>query len=194
MNDAGQATAQVPSDVAQQVERALQQAQAAQQEAIAAGRAAAAEGAREAARAQREAARAMREAERDAARAGREANTLQPPWAQGFPDGPPQIPDGIVVMSIAFFIMCAVIAIGFPIARAIARKMDRKAVAPASEGDTRMRLERIEHAVDAIAVEVERISEGQRYTTKVMADLRALPEPDPAEALAAPALRTRERR
>jgi hypothetical protein len=32
------------------------------------------------------------------------------------------------------------------------------------------RLERIEQAVDAIAIEVERISEGQRFTTKLLSD------------------------
>ena len=33
-----------------------------------------------------------------------------------------------------------------------------------------LRLERLEHAVDAIAVEVERISEAQRFTTKLLAE------------------------
>jgi hypothetical protein len=32
------------------------------------------------------------------------------------------------------------------------------------------RLQRIEEAIDAMAVEVERVSEGQRYTTKLLAD------------------------
>ncbi len=32
------------------------------------------------------------------------------------------------------------------------------------------RLERIEQAVDAIAVETERISEGQRFTTKLLSE------------------------
>lgn len=32
------------------------------------------------------------------------------------------------------------------------------------------RLARIEHAVDAIAVEVERISEGQRFTTRLLSE------------------------
>ena len=32
------------------------------------------------------------------------------------------------------------------------------------------RLERIEQAVDAIAIEVERISEGQRFTSRLLAD------------------------
>jgi len=35
------------------------------------------------------------------------------------------------------------------------------------------RLERIEHAVDAMAIEIERISEGQRFTTKLLADRSA---------------------
>ncbi|HEU4564179.1 MAG TPA: hypothetical protein VFS05_06015 [Gemmatimonadaceae bacterium] len=32
------------------------------------------------------------------------------------------------------------------------------------------RLERMEHAIDAMALEVERISEGQRFTTKLLAE------------------------
>jgi hypothetical protein len=32
------------------------------------------------------------------------------------------------------------------------------------------RLERIEQAVDSVAIEVERISEGQRFTTKLLSD------------------------
>jgi hypothetical protein len=42
------------------------------------------------------------------------------------------------------------------------------------------RLARIEHAVDAIAIEVERISEGQRFTTQLLSERsrpQALPEP-----------------
>lgn len=35
---------------------------------------------------------------------------------------------------------------------------------------TEERMARIEQAVDAIAVEVERISEGQRFTTRLLAD------------------------
>jgi hypothetical protein len=38
-------------------------------------------------------------------------------------------------------------------------------------GGLEERLNRIEQAVDAIAVEVERISEGQRFTTKLLADV-----------------------
>jgi len=41
---------------------------------------------------------------------------------------------------------------------------------------TAARLERIENAVDAIAIEIERISEGQRFTTKLLNERdKALP-------------------
>lgn len=179
--EAARAAGQTAAEQARtEVERALRQAEQEIQRAQ-----------RDAQRAQRDADRAVRDAQRQVQRDGQVF--VQPPWVQDFPGGP-QIPDGAIVISIAFFVMCAVIAIGFPIARAFARRMDKRAIVPAADNDTQMRLERIEHAVDAIALEVERISEGQRFTSKVLADLRALPEPDPAEALAAPMSRSRERR
>ena len=46
------------------------------------------------------------------------------------------------------------------------------------------RLRRIEEAVDAIAVEVERISEGQRFTTRLLAE--RVPELDERARDAAP--------
>lgn len=48
--------------------------------------------------------------------------------------------------------------------------------------DTSARLERIEQAIDSIAIEVERVSEGQRFVTRLMADGRgnALPAGQPA--------------
>ena len=44
-------------------------------------------------------------------------------------------------------------------------------------GDVEHRLERIEQAVDAIALEVERVSEGQRFTTRLLADKGVAPLP-----------------
>jgi len=41
------------------------------------------------------------------------------------------------------------------------------------------RLERIENAVDAIALEMERVSEGQRFTTKLLAERAAAPPSGP---------------
>ena len=179
---AAEQAAEARAQAQAEVERALREAQREIQQAQ-----------REAQEAQREAQQAVREAQLEAREAMREAQTSQPPWVREFPGGSP-VPPEAVVISIAFFIMCAVIAIGIPIARAFARRMDKRGAAAPVDNDSQMRLERIEHAVDAIALEVERISEGQRFTSKVLADLRALPEPDPAEALGAPMLRARERR
>jgi hypothetical protein len=41
---------------------------------------------------------------------------------------------------------------------------------PALPPDVTARLERMEQAIDSIAIEVERISEGQRFTTKLLSE------------------------
>jgi hypothetical protein len=45
------------------------------------------------------------------------------------------------------------------------------------------RLERVEQAVDAIAVEVERVGEGQRFVTKLLADRLPPPREESPPAL-----------
>ena len=49
------------------------------------------------------------------------------------------------------------------------RAADRESFNPAN-GDTPLRLERIEQAIEAMAVEVERVSEGQRFVTKLLSE------------------------
>ena len=74
-----------------------------------------------------------------------------------------------IVVPLGFFAMVAIIAVGAPLARAFARRMERDSkvkIAP----EIASRLERIEQAVDSIAIEVERISEGQRFTTKLLTE------------------------
>jgi len=75
-----------------------------------------------------------------------------------------------IFVPIVLFICMAVTAIGVPIARAFARRMDREQIAPAVPPDLATQIERLEHAIDSIAIEVERISEGQRFTTKLLAE------------------------
>jgi hypothetical protein len=58
----------------------------------------------------------------------------------------------------------------YPILRAYAKKLERSSSSGAVPAEVSSRLERIEQAVDAIAVEVERISEGQRFTTKLLSE------------------------
>ncbi len=100
------------------------------------------------------------------------------------------IPPQVVDITTAFFITVAVIVIGLPLARAIARRMDRRgareAVAPPPE--LASRLDRIEQGIEAMAIEVERISEGQRFATRLMSEMRGLPAPNPmAGRMARPA-------
>jgi hypothetical protein len=52
-------------------------------------------------------------------------------------------------------------------------------VPPAVAQTILARLDRLEQAVDSIAVEVERVGEGQRFATKLLSERSALPSPDP---------------
>jgi hypothetical protein len=63
--------------------------------------------------------------------------------------------------------------------------------APAFGADAQARLERMEAAIETMAIEIERISEGQRFTTQLLsvrgAPRVALPIAAPAAATAADA-------
>jgi len=82
-----------------------------------------------------------------------------------------EIPREAVDMALGFFITVAVIIIGLPISRAFARRMDRKAVQQVP-AEVTAQLGQLSQAVDAIALEVERISEGQRFTTRLLSEQR----------------------
>lgn len=72
--------------------------------------------------------------------------------------------------------------IGFPIARAIAKRLTDAGERKRTElpSDLSARLERIEHITEATQIEVERLSEGQRFTTKLLSE-RAAPPRDGRE-------------
>lgn len=94
---------------------------------------------------------------------------------------PPMLPVDVMGIVQSFFITVAVIALGIPIIRAITRRWERGSTSlpPASSPDVIARLERIEQAVEAVAVEVERIAEAQRFSAKLLAEQRAaLPRAD----------------
>lgn len=78
--------------------------------------------------------------------------------------------DEDIVVPIAFFITVIVCVIAIPLVRAMVRRWDRASQPPAIPSDTSARLERIEQAIDAMSIEVERIAEGQRFVTKLMSD------------------------
>ena len=65
----------------------------------------------------------------------------------------------------------------FPLVMAAARNMLRRGSRPppppALPAESAQRLERLEQGMDAVAIEVERISEGQRFVTKLLTETRA---------------------
>ncbi|MEK6612452.1 MAG: hypothetical protein AABZ29_06695 [Gemmatimonadota bacterium] len=83
-----------------------------------------------------------------------------------------------VLVPIAFFFTVVALVLGIPLVRAVVRKADRQSL-PGGDARTDDRLARIEAAVDAIAIEVERISEGQRFTTKLLSERATLQLPGP---------------
>jgi hypothetical protein len=76
------------------------------------------------------------------------------------------------IVAIGGMIMSVLIVLGLPFAIVQARKLWKKdsAAQMTSSSATDHRLERIEQAIDAMAVEVERVAESQRFMTKLMSD------------------------
>ena len=72
----------------------------------------------------------------------------------------------ISIVSVIFVL--APLAIGF--ARTLWKRSSQPALPPAALTETAQRLERLEGAVDTIAIEIERISEGQRFVTKLLSE------------------------
>ena len=61
-------------------------------------------------------------------------------------------------------------ALFFPLVRAIARKLELEGAQPRIPKEVADRLARMEQAIDSVAVEVERISEAQRFTTRLLSE------------------------
>ena len=70
------------------------------------------------------------------------------------------------------------------VARRVGRRDPRHDQAAAAPADLTGRLTHLEHSVDALAIEVERIGEGQRFMTRVLTEPRT--PRVPAEGVAAP--------
>jgi hypothetical protein len=78
--------------------------------------------------------------------------------------------DQHIIVPIAGMAMIVALALGVPFVRALARRWERDSSQASLPPDLTTRLERIEQAVDAVALEVERISEGQRFTTRLLSE------------------------
>ena len=82
-----------------------------------------------------------------------------------------EIPPEVIQLSSMLFVTIAVIALGVPIVRALARRFDRKTENLKVGGaDMEHQLRQLQDSVDSMAIEIERISESQRFTAKLMAE------------------------
>ena len=113
--------------------------------------------------------------------ASRQGTETQPPFA--FPPAQKQFdPDLAAGLGFAF-----IFAVMMPMGIAYARRIWRgspKNTMPRMDDVIVPRLDRLEQAVDAIAIEIERISEGQRFVTRVLAERPVSAPPQGAAAQA----------
>ena len=73
-------------------------------------------------------------------------------------------------MMTVFFGSGIVLALGIPLVRAYIRKQERTQTLSPGDVERDQRLARMETAIETMAVEIERISEGQRFVTKLLAE------------------------
>ncbi|GAC1454171.1 MAG: hypothetical protein PVSMB1_03100 [Gemmatimonadaceae bacterium] len=90
--------------------------------------------------------------------AGLIASTSAAPTFGGFDS------DQIMILSV-LSILFVLFPLAVGVARAIWKRSSRPRAAPAPAAESAQRLERLEASVDAIAIEIERVSEGQRFVT-----------------------------
>ena len=81
------------------------------------------------------------------------------------PEG--DMPDNVLALSIVVTMFVL-----FPLALTLARNLWKRGnrVVTQSSPETDQRLERLEQGVEAIAIEIERVSEGQRFVTRLLSE------------------------
>jgi hypothetical protein len=97
------------------------------------------------------------------------------PQGDEFPEGVMVGGGSVLFASIVFFFF----------ARRL-RKRRTRATPPPLENESGLRLQRLEQGMEAIAIEIERVSEGQRFVTKLLSEPQPLSTPRrvaPAQAL-----------
>ena len=104
---------------------------------------------------------------------------LQPTVVESGPSIPREV---LPILAMAFTFLLLVV---WMISRAIAgRRVTAGTTIAALPAEATARLARIEQAVEAVAIEVERISEAQRYSAQLLTDRLAAPGPAAVPAIA----------
>lgn len=91
-------------------------------------------------------------------------------------------PDAFALVGMTLGLLLAMI-IGFPIARAIGRVIERRGDAGiVRASDVAPQLKQLQSSVDTMAIELERISEAQRYSAKLLSERGTAPPGGDARA------------
>lgn len=85
---------------------------------------------------------------------------------------PPQVPE-ILFISVMGLIG---IILAFPIGRAFARMIDRRSTTAKAPEDLVRRLDAIEQSIDTVAIEMEKMSEANRFTTRLLSERVSAPD------------------
>lgn len=123
----------------------------------------------------------VREAVRKAIRDGNGDPLADVPAIAGTESPPviiePKIPEAVIpIMGILFGSITVMVVLG-PFARAMARRIDRSTAAAAAgpPKELERKIDQLQQSLDTMAIEIERISEGQRFTSKLMSERVAEP-------------------
>jgi hypothetical protein len=111
--------------------------------------------------------------EQIAARGGRLTAPPQLPRIGVPPQGPRSVIDRIDNDAITAMFVLTCFAILVPLSIGLARRMWRQPARPLPTepfDDMKQRMERLEQAVDAVAIEIERVAESQRFVAKVLVE------------------------
>jgi sRNA-binding protein len=136
------------------------------------------------AKAQKAASKADQAAAKANQAAAKAGDLQQPPASGGVPttapaviwDGPTDIPPQAMQAIYSTFTFIAVLVLGSQFLRIVARRFDKRAQALAVPApDLTPQIRQLQESVDTLAIEIERISEGQRFTAKLMAERLAAP-------------------
>jgi hypothetical protein len=75
----------------------------------------------------------------------------------------------VLALSIVFTLF-VIFPLAITLARNLWKRGNRQMTTQQISPETNQRLERLEQGVEAIAIEIERVSEGQRFVTKLLAE------------------------
>ncbi|HEY9229731.1 MAG TPA: hypothetical protein VIP11_23980 [Gemmatimonadaceae bacterium] len=107
---------------------------------------------------------------------------LVPPPAPDLPRAPYGIDANAFTAAFIILVIGIVVPLSVGLTRRLWRRPQPVAAPRDTEGVSKSRLDRLEQAVDTIAIEIERISEGQRFVTKVLTERPVAVRPAANEA------------